>query len=146
MRGEAGAPARQLRHRRPACSGGPLATARADVALVGGALEPDSRRRAVAPPPAAELGRRYVELLAENLGQPGFRELLVAVHDMDARRDVVFALLAPARSCRASSPVRDRTGRGGRAEAFDLAGVAREHVIDALAGASRCRSRPIRTC
>src|SRR5262245_48134877 len=31
-------------------------------------------------PAPAELGRRYAELLAENLGQPGFRELLVTVH------------------------------------------------------------------
>jgi len=29
-------------------------------------------------PPPEELGRRYVEMLAENLGQPGFRELLLA--------------------------------------------------------------------
>ena len=41
----------------------------------------------IAAPPPAELGRRYVELLADNLGQPGFRELLVTVHDVDAHRD-----------------------------------------------------------
>lgn len=41
-----------------------------------------------------ELGERYAELLQENLGQPGFRELLMLVHDVDARRDVAFALLA----------------------------------------------------
>src|SRR5258705_297557 len=34
-------------------------------------------------PPAGELGRRYAELLAENLGQPGFRELLIVAHDVD---------------------------------------------------------------
>src|SRR5690606_21599774 len=48
-----------------------------------------------APRPAlSEFGRRYVELLAENLGQPGFRELLITAHDVDARRDVSVTLLA----------------------------------------------------
>ena len=47
----------------------------------------------IAAPGRAELGRKYIELLAENVGQPGFRELMLLVHDMDARRDVVFALL-----------------------------------------------------
>src|SRR5262249_26418144 len=48
-------------------------------------------------PTPAELGRRYAEMLAENLGQPGFRELVVTVHDVDARRDLVFALVAESR-------------------------------------------------
>jgi hypothetical protein len=86
------------------------------------------------PPPAAELSRRYAELVAENLGQPGFRELLLTAHDMDARRDLVFALLAPAHRARFfSRPGADGAMRA--AEAFDLAGVAREHALDALAGA-----------
>src|SRR5260221_302053 len=46
-------------------------------------------------PAASDLSRRYAELLAENLGQPGFRELLLIAHDVDARHDVVFALLEP---------------------------------------------------
>ena len=46
-------------------------------------------------PSSADLSRRYAELLAENLGQPGFRELLLVAHDVDARHDVVFALLEP---------------------------------------------------
>src|SRR5262249_9686745 len=33
-------------------------------------------------PTPAELGRRYAELLADNIGQPGFRELLITVHDV----------------------------------------------------------------
>jgi len=85
-------------------------------------------------PPAAELSRRYAELVAENLGQPGFRELLVTAHDMDARRDLVFALLAP--SQRSKFFTRQGADAATRAaEAFDLAGVAREHALDALAGA-----------
>jgi len=95
---------------------------------------------AIAPPPRQDLGRRYVELLAENLGQPGFRELLLVAHDMDARRDVLFALLRDEYRTRffahRADPARG-TGGGRAAEAFDLAGVGREHVIDALA-ASLC--------
>lgn len=87
---------------------------------------------AIAPPPRADLGRRYVDLLAENLGQPGFRELLLVAHDLDARRDLVFALLADGQRQRFFT----RGGSGPRAaEAFDLAGAARDHLMDAVAGA-----------
>jgi patatin-like phospholipase len=87
---------------------------------------------AVAQPGLREFGRRYAELLADNLGQPGFRELLLTAHDLDARRDLVFALLA--------EPHRTgffgRSPRGERrAEALDLAGVERDHAFDAVAGA-----------
>jgi hypothetical protein len=84
-------------------------------------------------PPPAELGRRYAELVSENLGQPGFRELLIAVHDMDAKRDLIFALLS--QSHRARFFNRPETDGARTAEAFDLAGAAREHVLDAFAGA-----------
>jgi hypothetical protein len=90
---------------------------------------------AIRQPDATDLGRRYAELLAENLGQPGFRELLLVVHDLDARRDLVFALLAG--SERRGFFLRKPVMAGDRrsAEAFDLAGVAREHTMDAVAGA-----------
>ena len=42
---------------------------------------------------SADLGRRSSELLGENLTQPGYRELLIAVHDLDTRRDVIFGLV-----------------------------------------------------
>jgi Patatin-like phospholipase len=88
----------------------------------------------LAAPSAVELGRRYVELVAENLGQPGFRELLVAVHDMDTRRDLVFALLSPNHRARFfTRPGGESAAR--TAEAFDLSGVGRDHAIDALAAA-----------
>lgn len=88
----------------------------------------------IAAPARIELARKYVELLSENLGQPGFRELLVVTHDMDARRDMVFALLAASQRPRFFS--RAGTQPAVRqAEAFDLAGVAREHALDALAAA-----------
>jgi hypothetical protein len=87
-----------------------------------------------AAPPSAELGRRYAELVAENLGQPGFRELLVAVHDLDARRDLVFALLAePHRQAFLAHRGAGREARG--AEIVDLAGAGRDHALDALAAA-----------
>ena len=44
-------------------------------------------------PEPDDLSRRYAELLTENLGQPGFRELLLVVHDLDAHRDLVFGLV-----------------------------------------------------
>jgi len=88
----------------------------------------------LAAPAPVELARRYVELLTENLGQPGFRELLVTAHDMDARRDVVFALLGPAHRGRFfSRPALEPGARG--IEAFDLTGVAREHALDSLEAA-----------
>ena len=88
----------------------------------------------LAAPARIELARKYVELLTENLGQPGFRELLVTAHDMDARRDVVFALLAPTHRGRFFSRAASEPGTRG-IEAFDLSGVARDHALDALEGA-----------
>jgi hypothetical protein len=88
----------------------------------------------ISAPPTPELARRYLELLSENLGQPGFRELLITVHDLDSRRDLVFGLLSGHHRGRFFT----RPGPGGasrQAEAFDLAGVAREHVIDAMIAA-----------
>ena len=129
----------------------PLSTGRAFEAF---AAELWTLIRGAAPlqqPRDAELGKRYIELLAENLGQPGFRELLIVCHDLDARHDVVFALLAEPHRPRffvrqpaagyldglATVPL-----DGGRsrlpprhAEAFDLAGVARDHAMDMLSAA-----------
>lgn len=86
-------------------------------------------------PETADLARRYAELLGENLGQPGFRELLFVVHDLDARRDLVFALLGSER--RRGFFLRKPVLSGDRrtAEAFDLAGVSRDHTLQAVAGA-----------
>lgn len=89
----------------------------------------------LAMPPSTELSRRYIELLGENLGQPGFREILIAVHDLDARRDLVFGLLAPAHRPRFFGRTMLGDAAARQAEAFDLAGVGRDHAFDALAGA-----------
>jgi len=89
----------------------------------------------VAAPAAPELARRYVELLADNLGQPGFRELLVAVHDLDARRDLVFAMLGSAHRQRFFGRPGGPEHAARALEVFDLAGVGRDHALDALAAA-----------
>ena len=105
-------------------------------------------------PSRSELAKKYLELLVENLGQPGFRELLVTVHDLDASRDLVFALLQPrfrqrffsrvsvaagvrqAEALLAGRATADQIDVGSRQlEAFDLSGAARGHVLDAMEGA-----------
>jgi hypothetical protein len=85
-------------------------------------------------PPRAELARRYVELLAENIGQPGFCELLLTVHDIDAGRDLVFALVGDARRRDLVRRATAAAGEARRAEVVDLAGTGRDHLIDAVAG------------
>lgn len=94
------------------------------------------RGASAAPEPDLEsMGRRYVEVLSDNLGQPGFREVLVAVHDLDARRDLVGALLAPGGRGRFEAR---RTGGGPReAETVDFTGPERQLVVDFLEGALR---------
>jgi hypothetical protein len=89
----------------------------------------------IAAPEANDLARRYVELLSDNLGQPGFKDLLVAVHDIDARRDVVFALLGHAHRPRFFGRPGAPDSADRYLEVFDLAGVSRDHAFDALAAA-----------
>jgi hypothetical protein len=86
-------------------------------------------------PPRADLGRRYTELLAENLGQPGFRELIILAHDLDAHRDVLFALVAEPRRRDLVRRPTSAAAEARRAEVFDLAGIARDHLADAVAAA-----------
>ena len=90
-------------------------------------------------PDPVDLSRRYAELLVENLGQPGFRELLVTVHDLDTRRDIAMAaLLEPHRRAffgRRAAGVATVPERA--AETLDLAGTERDHAMDVLA-ASLC--------
>jgi hypothetical protein len=84
-------------------------------------------------PDARDLSRRYADLLLENLGHPGFRELLLVVHDIDARRDMVFGLLKePYRKALFAAAT---AASSRRAEAHDLAGVSRDHVTEVLAAA-----------
>jgi hypothetical protein len=85
-----------------------------------------------AQPGRVALGRRYTEVLLENLGQPGFAELLLVATDLDARHDVVGALLREPYRADFLAP---RTGRNRRGEVLDLTGTARDHAIDVLASA-----------
>lgn len=85
-------------------------------------------------PLAEDLSRRYAELLAENLGQPGFRELLLVVHDLDAHRDLVFGLVRdPYR--RALFPPPGGVSSTRRAEAQDLSSGMQGLLADVLAAA-----------
>lgn len=65
-----------------------LTTALWEVAR-GTALSPQ-------PPSEEELGRRYVGLLRENLGEPGFRELILRTSDLDTGESLPFVLLSQA--------------------------------------------------
>jgi hypothetical protein len=78
-------------------------------------------------PTAPDLSRRYTELLFENLGQPGFRELVIAVLDVETRGDLVFAAIAETR--------RQAFFQRNRGDLVDLSGVGRGQVFDALAAA-----------
>jgi hypothetical protein len=113
--------------------GAPLEGARAAQYFADGLWELLRGGTSLKTPPAADLSRRYGELLTDNLGQPGFSELLLSVHDLDARRDLVFGLVRePFR--RTLFPPPSAPGPR-RAEAFDLAGLARDHLIDVITAA-----------
>jgi hypothetical protein len=84
-------------------------------------------------PAPIELAGRYVDLLIDNLGQPGFRELLITVHDLDAHRDLVFAVVAESRRRGMIRRPTIAAADARRAEVLDLAGSARAHLADAIA-------------
>ena len=91
--------------------------------------------------PGEDLSRRYSELLTENLGHPGFRELLLTVHDIDARRDLVFGLVKEPYRRALFPPPGPGAGVGvsasgeRRVEAFDLSGLARDHLMNVIRAA-----------
>lgn len=84
-------------------------------------------------PEPEDLSRRYAELLSENLGQPGFRELLLVVHDLDAHRDLVFGLVRDPFRRALFPPPGGVSSR--RAEAHDLGSGMHAFVADVLAAA-----------
>jgi hypothetical protein len=84
------------------------------------------------PQPPQDSGQRYADVLADSLGQPGFRELMIVATDLDARGDIVAALL---REPYRRDFIAPRAGRERRAEAFDLAGAGRDHALDIMAAA-----------
>ena len=88
---------------------------------------------AIQAPEPRDLSRRYAELLSENLGQPGFRELLLVVHDLDAHRDLVFGLIRDPFRRALFPPPGSQSPR--RAEALDLASGTQAFAADVLAAA-----------
>lgn len=86
-------------------------------------------------PDMDELGRRYVDVLTDNFGQPGFHEVIVGVHDVDAGRDVVGCVLSAAGR---SVVERRRPGVDERrAEYVDFTGPERGALGAFLIGAFR---------
>lgn len=86
----------------------------------------------LARPGAADLSQRLTELLAAGAGQPGHRDLLVTVHDLDARRDLVFGLLDGEPGRRLFPGPAGPAAR--RAEAFDLGTTGRGTLVDVVCG------------
>jgi hypothetical protein len=88
------------------------------------------------PPSAAELGRRYAALLSENLGEPGFRELVLRTADLDRGDALTFALLR-------QGPGDAEDGGGprenGLADAVDLRAKGQSELLfDAVATGLLC--------
>ena len=115
--------------------GTPLDQAKAVSWFTGGLWQIMRGAGRIPTPAHDDLGQRYAELLTDNLGDRGFREILLLAHDVDARRDIVFALLADAHRSRffgerAAPDADDRS-----LETVDLMRAARRHAMDALAGA-----------
>jgi hypothetical protein len=73
-----------------------------------------------APGSEAELGRRYAALLAENLGEPGFRELILRVSDLDRGAPLAFELLRETEASHAHEDHDERVNlrAPGQAELF----------------------------
>jgi hypothetical protein len=86
-------------------------------------------------PSPDELSRRYAEFLGENLDQPGFREMLIGAHDLDAHRDVVAALVAESRRPGLFRRQTSTEADTRRAEIVDLAGPGRGLLADIVTGA-----------
>ena len=84
-----------------------------------------------APPSQEELGRRYVALLAENLGQPGFRELILRTADLDLGAALPFVVLQePHREAFSVARARGQRSRtGGLPGAVDLTAAGAEGLF-----------------
>jgi hypothetical protein len=71
------------------------------------------------PPSETELGKRYVALLADNLGQPGFRELILRTTDLETGGALCFVLLQEPYS--ASFAASRASGRRSRLDSLPAA-------------------------
>jgi len=73
------------------------------------------------PASETELGNRYVALAAENLGQPGFRELILRTADLDTGTMLAFFVLGdPHRAAFTAARGRSTRSREGVPSAVDL--------------------------
>ena len=78
---------------------------------------------------ADAVGRLYAEVLADNLGQPGFRELVLVVADLDTRQDLVATMLRePYREAR----VVDRVSGVRVGDVLDLTGPDGRYAVELL--------------
>ena len=82
-------------------------------------------------PSHAELGKRWVALAQENLGQPGFREVVLLTADLDTGQSLPFVLLRDAhRAAFASAQRRGSTSRlEGLPGAVDLTADGSEALL-----------------
>jgi len=112
--------------------GAPLDTERVRAAVAANVWQLIRGAAIEVRPSSSVIGRRYAEVLAENLGQPGFRELLLVATDLDVRRDLVVALLDEEYRREFFAP---RPGRDRRSEVLDVSTVGRDYTIDLLNGA-----------
>jgi hypothetical protein len=112
--------------------GAPLDPAPASGAFAAALWELLQGGGPVARPTPTMIGRRYAEVLAESVGQPGFRELMIVATDLDSRRDVIAALL---REPFRREFVAPRAGDERQSEIIDLAGTGRDHALDIVAAA-----------
>ncbi len=115
--------------------GAPLSAAEPETTFVETLWELVCGASTAPRPDRREVSRRYADMLVENLGQPGFCEVLVAVHDLDARRDLVGTVL-PA-DLRAAIAAAKRVPGPREAELVDLGVDHRDLVVDFLLGALR---------
>lgn len=84
-------------------------------------------------PKPSDLSQRLAEVLASGAGQPGHRDLLLTVHDLDARRDLVFGLVEGDAGRRLFPGTAGPAAR--RSEALDLATTGRSALVDVVHGA-----------
>lgn len=127
------APRRQRGHWLWRLLGAPVDSARFAATAMSALWDLLRGGAALARPRAADLSARLSELLVSGAGQPGHRDLLLTVHDLDARRDLVFGMIAGDAGRRLFPGVTGPAGR--RAEAFDLADAGKASLIDVLSGA-----------
>ena len=83
-------------------------------------------------PGLGPLGQRYASVLADNLGQPGFRELLLVATDLDTRQDLIGALL---REPFRGAFLAPRQSRERGAEVLDLADADGGYALELLGAA-----------